>query len=167
MTHCKSRKIDDDKSKTCKPVETIGQDVKSDIITVPSKRKLILKRAELPLAGKSVIDVKKGVTKKYQYWIDYPRKIMNNLFRVVQSDTKTHYFDGFRTSYCTRYKCGTVKQKRPGVNFFKDVPKDVSIKSFCFFCKNHQLAKGGGFVGLRSCKRPYLPAIPTDGMGKQ
>ena len=49
MTHCKSRKLDDAKSKTCKPMENMCQDVKSDTITVPNKRKLILKRTELPL----------------------------------------------------------------------------------------------------------------------
>ena len=101
----------------------MGQDVKVDTIAIPNKRKLILKRTDLPLSGKSLTDVKRGVTKKYQYWIDYPKRITNNVFRVVQSDSKTHDGDGPFSSYCTRYKCGPVKNNRPGVSFFKKRPK--------------------------------------------
>ena len=71
MTRCKSQKLKGEKGKTYTHVENMHQDVKIDTTTVPNKRKLILKRTELPLFGKSVIGVKKGVTKKYQYWIDY------------------------------------------------------------------------------------------------
>ena len=48
----------------------------------------------------------------------------------------------------------------------KNTYKDGTRKAFCF-CKNHKKATGGGVAGLLSRKRPYLPAIPTDGMGKQ
>ena len=93
MTHCKSRKLNNAKGKTCKPVENMDQDVKIDTTAIPNKRKLILKRTELPLSGKSVTDVKKGVTNKYQYWINYPKCITNNVYRVVQRDPKTHHFN--------------------------------------------------------------------------
>ena len=72
----------------------MDQDEKADTVATPNKRKLILRRIELPLSGQSVDDVKKGVTEKYQYWVNYPKCITNNVFRVVQSDPKRHYSDG-------------------------------------------------------------------------
>ena len=113
----------------------MGQDEKVDTVVTPKRKKLILTRTELPLSGKSVDDVKKGVTEKYQYWINYPMCITNNVFRVVQSDSETHYVDGNNASYCTRYKCGPVGNNRPGVSFFQNVHKDVTRNAFCFFAK--------------------------------
>jgi len=65
----------------------------------------------------SVNDIKGEVSKSFQAWIRYPETIKNNKYRVVMSDSKTHYFNGFDESYCSTYTCGTVENKRPGVLF--------------------------------------------------
>ena len=66
----------------------MDQDVKIDTTAIPIRRTLILKRAELPLSGKSVTDVKKGVTNKYQYWIDYQKIALTMRFVLSKAIQK-------------------------------------------------------------------------------
>ena len=115
--------------------------------------------------GKSINDVKRDVSKSFQAWVQYPDTIKNNKYRVVMSDTKTHYFNGIDESYCATYKCGTVENERPGVTFYSDVPGHVQKQQFCMLCRKHNQKKVAWVAGSKAFKDlPYHPS-PTDGMG--
>ena len=73
-----------------------------------------------------------------QEWVQYPESIKNNKIRVVQSDAKTHYFNGVDASYCSSYRCGTVDNVRPGVSFYHKVPEYVTKSGFCIFLSGTQ-----------------------------
>ena len=83
VERCKIEEINDE---SCKFVQTMDQDKNNDTVMQPSKKNII-DEIELPLFEKPVSDVKKDVTKKYQYWVNYPKCIINNVYRVVQSDS--------------------------------------------------------------------------------
>ena len=61
----------------------------------------------------------------------------------------------------------SLKKSVLGLISSRTSQKTFQVSPFVFFCKKNKKEKGGGLVGLLACNRPYLPAIPTDGMGKQ
>ena len=113
-------------------------------------------KSEQAQSGQPLRPVKRMNTRE---WIQYPENIKNNEVRVVQSDAKTHFFNGADASYCATYKCGTIEHVRLGVSFFHDVPDDVTKSTFCSFCRRHKKNVGGWAKGLNAIQRPDLPAI--------
>ena len=131
--------------------------------SVTKRVKLENCKPELPLeegkSNQSLKTAKGGIKMRSQEWVQYPESIKNNKIRVVQSDAKTHYFNGVDASYCSSYRCGTVDNVRPGVSFYHKVPEYVTKSGFCIFCREHKEKIGGWQKGLRGIKRPTLPPI--------
>jgi hypothetical protein len=126
---------------------------------LPVQEKIDINEGKPSKMGESINDVKRDVSKSFQAWVQYPDTIKNNKYRVVMSDTKTHYFNGIDESYCATYKCGTIENERPGVTFYSDVPGHVQKQKFCMLCRKHNQKKVAWVAGSKGFRRPTLPSI--------
>ena len=66
--------------------------------------------------------------------IKCPAAIKANEYRVVQSDTRYHYFNGSDGSFCNMWKCGPIENLRPNARVHNNVPLEVTKRNFCAIC---------------------------------